>query len=797
MPTIRRLPRRGGRPCPPASDPPPPAPRVALLGSLLALAVALPGCGGGDRSPEAAAPAARRPNVLLLTLDTTRADRIGAYGKEFGATPRLDALAGKGVVFQYAYTATPLTIPAHATLLTGLLPPHHGVRDNGDLFLGEGAVTLAEVLKGAGYSTMASVGAYVTTRRWGFAQGFDAYFDDLDVEKKVKNNEWELERTGDRVVDDALPWLERNAGDKPFFSWLHFFDPHHPYSPPEEYAERFRGRPYAGEVAFMDAQIGRVLDLLEEKGVLEDTVVVAIGDHGEGLGEHDEPLHGIFLYDSTTRIPFIVKPAGGLPATRTIPQPVSGADLTPTVLGAVGLPVPEGLDGRDLSPWLRPEVPGALPEVPIYIESEYATRHYAWAGQRKIVHGAWKLHATRDPELYALDDVHEKEDRSDGMPGEVESLRRDLDALIARFGGIRSGISEKVEADSELGERLAALGYVATAAAVEPGAELPDPRQNIGVLRRLQESQAAMREERFDDAIRVLEQVLADAPELLDTRSVLAQAYMKAGQHARALPVVEEGIRRARKAGADNATLHTLRGFLLQRLQRRDEAIAELDIAVTMDPRQAQAWSVLVELFAEKGDMSRAKALAERALASGADSAQIRGVLGAAMAMEGQLDEAEKMLLSALEKRPDLQWAHYHLGTVALKRNEPEKAEERFLEEVRLYPDSPRPRMALASMYARVKAWDQQLEQLEAALPHQRPDADVWHALAQARFNATRIPEADQAIAECLKLDADHPACHMLRANVLARQGRREEGRRAADLANELARERGGTGKLR
>jgi len=280
---------------------------------------------------------ARRPtpdfNVLLITLDTMRADALGAYGATNGATPNLDRLARGGVVFEDAVTAAPLTLPAHSSLFTAKYPPRHGVRDNGGFVLDREETTLAERLKTAGFRTGGFVGAYVLDRRWGIAQGFDKYFDDFDVSKAKGSALASVERRANEVADHALAWLDSVRSSR-FFAWVHFYDAHSPYDPPEPYRTRFAGHLYAGEVAFVDSQVGRLLAFLEQRHLLDKTVVVAIGDHGESLGDHGESTHGFFVYRSVLHVPFTILVPGDSPGGRRVASTVRSVDLMPTLLDA-------------------------------------------------------------------------------------------------------------------------------------------------------------------------------------------------------------------------------------------------------------------------------------------------------------------------------------------------------------------------------------------------------------------------------------------------------------------------------
>ncbi len=293
-----------------------------------------------------------KPNVLLITLDTTRADRLGCYGYERAETPNLDRLAEAGVVFETAVCQAPLTLPSHASILTGTYPPFHGVHDNGGFYLREQAVTLAELLRDHEYSTSAFIGAFVLDARWGLAQGFEVYDDAFGFATQRAVDLDSVQRRGEDVVDAFINWLEGRP-DEPFLSWLHFYDPHAPYDPPEPYRTRFVDSLYDGEIAYMDSQVGRVLDRLKAESLLDQTLIIVVGDHGESLGEHEESGHGFFIYDATVLIPLIVRFPSSRYGGKRIARTVETVDIVPTLLETVNIPVPGGIQGRSLLPLIR------------------------------------------------------------------------------------------------------------------------------------------------------------------------------------------------------------------------------------------------------------------------------------------------------------------------------------------------------------------------------------------------------------------------------------------------------------
>ena len=359
-------------------------------------------CATGPSTPPPAPPS----NLLLITLDTVRADRLGAYGAAGAATPALDGMARAGVRFEQAIAAAPLTLPSHATILTGLPPTRHGLRHNGAGRLADPIDTLAERLRAAGYDTAAFVGAFVLDRRFGLDQGFALYDD--EIPRGATAPHLEAERPASAVVERALGWLAEREG-RPFFAWVHLYDPHAPYAPPEPFRSRFPAQPYEGEIAAVDAQVGRLLAEIESRGWSDRTLVAVAGDHGESLGEHGEATHGLLLYEATLRVPLLLRGAG-LPAGGVVRAPVGLTDLGPTLAGLLGRDMAPPQGGRDLSADLRA---GREPApADLYSETEYP-RSFGWAALAALRRGGWKLIAGPRPELYDLSlDPDEARDRS-------------------------------------------------------------------------------------------------------------------------------------------------------------------------------------------------------------------------------------------------------------------------------------------------------------------------------------------------------------------------------------------------
>jgi arylsulfatase A-like enzyme len=435
--------------------------RVGLIVGTVAAAC---GLAGGPARP------VRPANLIVVTLDTTRADRLPAYGFAGVKTPATDRLASEGVVFDNAETVAPLTLTAHASLFTGLYPPHHGVRDNVAAPLSAAHVTLAEILRAHGFRTAAFVGSIVLAQDRGLARGFDVYGDGARTGAPAPRR-----RSADDVIDEALDWIRR-LDHGPFFLWIHLYDAHAPQTLPVEFRRAY-GDSYEGAIAYMDAQIGRLLDVLEQRRLFATSAVVIAGDHGESLGEHGEREHGIFLYEGATHVPLVVCAPGVIPGRAA--TVTSLADVLPTVLDVFGIAAPGVLDGRSLAPVFR-GMP--LPERAVYAESMYAKR-FGWTPLRMMRDADFKYIAAPRPELYDLRaDPFEQRDISSERPRLAAALRARLAAIEI---GAATEDTAAASIDEETVRRIAALGYVSGGPSPAAGDRGLDPKDYIGVYNAL------------------------------------------------------------------------------------------------------------------------------------------------------------------------------------------------------------------------------------------------------------------------------------------------------------------------
>jgi arylsulfatase A-like enzyme len=506
--------------------------------------------------------------VVLVSVDTLRPDRLGCYGGTAVETPAIDSLSKAGVLFQNAFTPVPLTLPAHWTILTGVEPWRHGVVDNGLTLSAPPAATLAERFSAAGYDTAAFVSAFVLHRTFGLDRGFARYDDGPAADAALDQLLHATAPAGERV-DRALAWLRRER-TRPFFLWLHLFDPHAPYAPPPGFRARYAGRPYDGEVAFVDTQIARLLASLDRSGLSERTLVVLLSDHGESLGEHGEETHGILLYDATLRVPLIFRMPGDLAAGEVRPEAVTLADVAPTILALAGLPATPGVDGRDLFG------PAASPLRRLAAVSQAPARRFGWASLTAVREADWKFIAAPRSELYRIaDDPAELVDRRASDPDRAVGLARAARGIEAALNA-RLAVRGTAEPGSEALARLSALGYVSGPASTASAP--PDPKDAIRSMGELDRAYQLFAEGRLDEAQASLNALLvrSDSPpstvleglgRLARLRGDVAEAekvfLQMIAQYPDALGALAQLVRLARERGDSSAEVERARQLVV------------------------------------------------------------------------------------------------------------------------------------------------------------------------------------------------------------------------------------------
>lgn len=550
-------------------------------------------------------------SVLLVTLDTTRADRIGAYGWQAAETPRLDRLAQEGVLFELAMAPTPITLPSHTSILTGVAPAAHGVRDNGLFALGPDAELVSEAFRERGWRTGAFVGSFVLNPSYGLDQGFEVYH----VPERPPGREFEPYRPANAVVDDALAWLSTLRADEPFFAWVHFFDPHYPYDPPEPWRSRTQDL-YDGEIAFSDYQLGRLLDGISRRGLARNLLVAVTADHGESTGEHGERSHGVFVYQATLRVPLLLAgPPVAVAAGARVRAVASLLELPATLLALAGLP-PDALPRAASTPLPVPGLGFAeRPASEVYVESLLPYYSFRWRAYRGIVAGGYKLIDGSEPELYALqEDPGELRDLAAEQPERVARMRA---RLVELEGSQRSlGWAEDQAAGAGDRARLRALGYVAGEVGDDPFAEdLPDPRERLpdlelvfqasNLLTRASQLRplepGAFRREPGGPRVSGRRFVMRARQSLIDLRArnprdphawvELGTVESLIGHYERAIPLLERGI----ELQPRNPALRYHLAHAYQAQGRPREALRSMRAAETLDPDDARYSGWLAE----------------------------------------------------------------------------------------------------------------------------------------------------------------------------------------------------------
>ena len=495
--------------------------RAALLLAPLLLA-------GGCVSP-----IPRSERIVLVTFDTTRADRIGCYGYADAETPVLDELARDGVLFEQAVSPVPTTLPSHATMFTGLLPQDHGVRYNIFYRLSDEANTLAETLSDAGYATAAFPATHILSRRFGLNQGFETWIEPPERrsdERKPDEHRLALMRPAADGVDQALEWIDEHA-EEPFFIWLHFYDPHAPYQPPFPYSSRYRDRPYDGELAYADAQLGRLLKSLRTDPSSGRTLVVVAGDHGEGLYDHGEQYHSLLTYETTQRVPLIINVPGA--RSGRVAEPVMLADIMPTVLDMAQVPPPNEMRGISLKPMLH----GGTPDRrDLYFECLTGAITYGWAELHGIRFGRWKLIDSPEPELF---DLQEDPEELNNLAGFEPELLADLRAMLSEVGEpLASGTaadSAAIPLDPQTEAMLTSLGYIGGATAGTSAADARHPKDLVDMQPEMLSAQTHMVRRDWKRVLEVCRYVLTRDPKNKWALHGMANAFMGSGDHDSAL----------------------------------------------------------------------------------------------------------------------------------------------------------------------------------------------------------------------------------------------------------------------
>ena len=699
-------------------------------------------CWSSEPEPEAVD---QRPNVVLITLDTTRADRLGSYGYDGGQTDTLDALASAGRRYEQAYSVLPLTIPAHASLFTGLYPPHHTIRSNGGGVLQPEFTTLAEVLAGNGWRTAASVAAFVTTPVWGFDQGFDVF---MAEGIGGSSNLWHGERPAQVVVDDVLRWKQGQSSTDPLFVWVHLFDAHLPYRAPEPYTTAMPDRPYDAELAYIDDQVAR---LVEAFGV-DDTVFVIVGDHGEGLGEHGESTHGLYTYNSTQHVPYIVSGAGVQPSV--VSTPTSVVDVAPTLLHLLGLPPLEGVDGA--------VVPGA--SRPLYMESWQLAERFGLAPHQTLVDGDYVFIEQPRPELYNVrSDPSQQHNLAQADPVRVAEMRQALAALGMSEPTVATGV-----ADPELSLQLELLGYVQGSAANADLADRPDAKDHQALLDGMMRVPQLAESGDHAGALVLLTELAGGYPTLIDIQLRRYRTLRELGDTAGAV----DQLHAIRETFPDSvAGRHAEAASLMATGEFSAASALYVQLAAEMpyhpNLRSRAVWA----LMQQEGPPEQALALGLSMLEQTPEDTAVSALVGLMLMHRGDPEAAAPYLDRGCDADRPLRTVCQHVGVRAQLSGDAERARTRLDRELRFHPTNDAALRAMQVLLSDEKDWTLLIVAVERLLLLRGDSAVLRHAQAQALFNLEDFAASRVALDKGLALQPEWSALLLLDANLLAKEG--------------------------
>ena len=755
-------------------------------------------------------------NLLLVTFDTTRVDHLGCTGRPEAHTPTLDGLAASGVLFETCITPAPITLPSHASLLSGLEPFHHGARNNGTHTLPDKVDTLAEVLSRAGFETGAVISAVVLDSRHGLDQGFDHYDDDLTGAESKALFAFR-ETTAEDTARRARDWLAER-GEQPWFLWVHFFDPHADYEPPAEYLELTQGSRYDGEIAYADAQLGTILDAIAERGELDDTLVAMTSDHGESLGEHGENTHGLFVYDATTRVPLILSHPS-LVAGKRVQEVVRTVDVMPTVLELLDVAAGGVLDGSSLADVARRS--GARPKtVDAYSEGMVPLYNHGWSDLRALRDAERRYIRAPRAELYEFET--DAAELNNLLP-EHEDVARPFVQRLARLLPDKEVDSQSVDLadlDPKMRADLEALGYASSVESVDLDSpeERADPKDMIDSWMQTLLGRAMVRNGAYEEGVRVLGEVLEVEPNSVNARAGMATALEKLGHLDRAL----EQMRALTSIPGNHGRAWIVRATLERKLELDDwrtsvneallqspedphiwaslgafeveegrlkEARSAFDKALELDQRHSPAWLGIGSIEEKLGDLEAAEAALNKAVECDPLSSSAWYSFGVLREIQERPEEALEHYQRALDQNPGLVGAWLKLGEIHARQGQSVLAKQEFESALELEPDNYFAHYNLGAEL--VKS-----EQFEQALPHFRkacevaPErAEAWHKLMMVARKQAQISEAFTAAQRLLELEPEHVQALMVCAMSLAEE---DESRALQYLrrAVELDRER-------
>jgi tetratricopeptide (TPR) repeat protein len=664
--------------------------------------------------------------IILISIDTLRSDHLPAYGYSKIETPALDQLRADSILYEHAYSHTPLTLVSHASMFTGLLPAEHGIRDNSGYTLDPKVKTISELVKTKGYATGGAVSAIVLRGETGIKRGFDFWDDDIDIDPNYLSM-GRAQRKGDETREVAQKWIGEHKS-KPFFFFFHIYEPHSPYEPT-----------YDADVAAADAVIGRFLNYLRDEKIYDRAAVILLSDHGEGLGDHGEDEHGILLYREALQVPLMIKLPKSREHGKSVATPVELVDIFPTITEALG--IVQKSQGRSLMASLKGEVP---PDRPIYSETYYPRFHFGWSDLHSMISASNHYIQSPKPELYDLSkDAGEHQNV-------LQENRRTYVALRNLITPYIKGAEAPKAINAEQAQQLAALGYIGSTVSTSTNAQLPDPKDHIASSGKIKKGFLAFQEKRYEDATQIFAELLRENPNMPDIVSIQSRTLEKLGRLDEAIAMAKEGL----KLSPTSTNLALMITAMDLQLHRLDEA--EKHAKLAMNDLPVEAHHFLAQIALERKDFARASAEANAVVGPKRDRPYALMLLGRIAQEQGQLDEALRYFnqassIAEAKHRDPAPMLNFFRGDTLARMGRSDEAEEAFRTEIIHYPTEPQPYKNLILLYA-TEGKNAEATQLIFSLEKAAP-----------------TPPSYIAISETLKVIGDHTGARFWAARGLSR----------------------------
>ncbi len=729
-------------------------------------------------------------NIILITIDTLRADHLECYGYDKVKTPHINRLADEGILFEHNIVQTPLTLPSHSSILTGTFPLFHGVRDNSGFYLGQDYTTIAEVLKNKGYATAAFVAAFVLDSRWGLDQGFDYYYDNFDLTKYKKASLDAVQRRGDEVLEESYKWLETQSHDK-FFAWIHLYDPHTPYDPPEPYKTQYKGSPfglYDGEIAYTDQLIGEFRDFLEEKELLDKTLIILTADHGESLGEHKESAHGFFIYDSDIRVPLIIRFPEKVSPAKIIQNQVRSVDIMPTILHILGAEPPEGVQGASLLSLILGK--DGESDISAYSETYWPRYHYGWSELKTLHKGQYKFIDAPKPELYdILADPGEINNLINKKASLGQKMKRELSAFIERYSkeGIEEVRPQQVDNDSLI--KLQALGYIGSFHSTKKnGEKLADPKDKIVLYNEIKLAQFLTAEEKLDQAEKKIRDVLSKDKSVLEAHYILGNILSKHKKYEDSIAEYKAALE------IDPEYYDAIFGLaIIYKLTKQtDEAIIGFKRLASMNPRDTKSFLHLGDLYEERNELDEAIEYLKYGASIDPESPVFHNKLGAIYLKKNELTLAERELKIALsiERSVPLLNAHFNMALLHESRGEFDLAVKEYKEEKKISPFNHKPDFNLGLLYTKANELNKAIQEFKSCIQKNEESAEAYVFLAKAYMDSGNdLHEAEAYAQKGLNFNSDLKTtifAHLVLADIYNRLGRHQDANQHVREATKL-----------